>query len=280
MIERTEIDMQNLFFTYMELVSCRVYDDAKLLLNELVKKEVGREYGDGYYFDKETDEWLCRNVKYKNSETPSMVKLAIIDAMTGFLNNRDLISEEGTIAFEKSKVKDTAIIPFKKMDNDAARVRGWVLRWQKEPAITIKQDVHRISPKGKPIEVIAIKVFTYFVSIGTIKRNDMEGWYYVCNLKEISIVPPPVVWHDSKTSFSILVYLFLGNKKCFTHTRGALTHLFSKMFRIEDVTEITERLISNSIIQARKNGTLYTLKEEWYKRVPELKGFEPPEKKE
>jgi sulfur carrier protein ThiS len=35
MKERTEIDQQSLHFTYMELASCRTYDDARDLLNEL-----------------------------------------------------------------------------------------------------------------------------------------------------------------------------------------------------------------------------------------------------
>lgn len=40
MKERTEIDQQSLHFTYMELVSCRTYDDARDLLNELVTTEL------------------------------------------------------------------------------------------------------------------------------------------------------------------------------------------------------------------------------------------------
>lgn len=54
MKERTEIDQQSLHFTYMELASCRTYDDARDLLNELVTMEIGREYGDNYEFDEVT----------------------------------------------------------------------------------------------------------------------------------------------------------------------------------------------------------------------------------
>ncbi len=256
MIERTEIDMQNLHFTYMELVSCRVYDDAKLLLNKLVKKEVGREYGDSYYLDKETDEWLCREIKYKNSETPSVVKLAIIDAMVGFLNNRDLISEEGTIAFEKSKVKDTAIIPFKKMDNDVARVRGWVLRWQKEPAIKIDNEKFRFRPKSVSVRETAGKMFKYLVSIGRLESRAKGSWDYFCGMSDNEDEAIPMVWHKGLPSLCALVEVFFCNEIYFSYKKGIVKDFVCKMFVQENGLPITETSFKSSKTQSKTNGGL------------------------
>lgn len=260
MKERTEIDQQNLHFTYMELVSCRVYDDAKLLLNNLVVKELGREYGDKCHFDEKTDEWICDEVKYKNSVNPKVVKLAVCDAMTSFLNSRELISEEGTIAYEKSKVRDTSIIPFKRMDNDMIKVRDWVQRWQKEPAPKTKTGkVYRFRPKTIGVIEISLKMFDYYLSIGKVSDNSMETWKYVCGISD-SASNAPIVWHGDWPKLCALIAVFLCNELYFDFETGVRKHFLcekgKEVFVKESGEVLTDETLKGTIQETKNNGTL------------------------
>ena len=259
MKERTEIEQQNLHFTYMELASCGVYDDATSLLNDLVVKELGREYGDKYHFDEKTDEWICDEVKYRNSGNPKVVKLAVIDAMISFLNSQELISEEGTIAYEKSKVKDTAIIPFKRMDNDLQKVRGWVQRWQKEPAPKTKTGkLYRLQPKKNGVAEKALNMFDYYLSVGKVSENSKDTWKYVCG---ISKVPSnePIVWKGKWTELCTIIDVFLCNDLYFNFEKGVKKHFLCEHGKEKFVKEsgevLTEDILKGSIAQAKNNGT-------------------------
>lgn len=254
MKERTEVDTQNLYFTYMELASCKVYDDAKLLLDELVIKEIGREYGDNYYFDEETDEWLCEEIKYKNSQVPRIVKLAVTDSFTGFLNSRDLISEEATIAYEKAKVKDTTIIPFKRMDDDAKKVRNWVERWKKEPAPIIKEEkTIRLVPTelGK---TYAPLMYARLTNIGYIDANE-QSWNYLCGLTDTADNIQPIKWCKELFPLKVLIDNFFTDKTYFNVKWGALDFMY-KMLANKDGRAINrgscENIISNSMNKEEK----------------------------
>lgn len=259
MKERTEIEQQNLHFTYMELASCGVYDDATSLLNDLVVKELGREYGDKYHFDEKTDEWICDEVKYRNSGNPKVVKLAVIDAMISFLNSQELISEEGTIAYEKSKVKDTAIIPFKRMDNDLQKVRGWVQRWQKEPAPKTKTGkLYRLQPKNNGVAEKALNMFEDYLRIGKVSENSRDTWKYICG---ISKVPSnePIVWNGKWTELCTIIEVFLCNDLYFNFEKGVKKHFLCEHGKEKFVKEsgevLTEDILKGSIAQAKNNGT-------------------------
>lgn len=229
MKERTEIDQQNLHFTYMELVSCRVYDDAKLLLNNLVVKELGREYGDKCHFDEETDEWICDEVKYKNSVNPKVVKLAVCDAMKSFLNSRELISEEGTIAYEKSKVRDTTIIPFKRMDNDVKKVRDWVQRWQKEPAPIIKEEkAARLRPK-QGVDKYIEPMFLHLKELRNIDEQTIKApWDYLCGMTD-EIPKVRIKWTGGLFNLNVLIERFLIKNTYFDAPKGATSFICSLM---------------------------------------------------
>lgn len=258
MKERTEIDTQNLHFTYMELASCKVYDDAKMLLDELVIKEIGREYGDNYYYDEETDEWLCKEIKYKNSQVPRIVKLAVIDSITGFLNNRELISEEATIAYEKAKVKDTTIIPFKRMDDDAKKVRNWVERWKKEPVPKIIQKKSfRLRPKSNSVIQNIGNVFDYLVKIGRIDTDSKEMWNYLCGVIESIEVKKPIIWHGEWTTLTALIEVFLCDKNYFEFEKGVRKYFICDNMFINDKGKyLTEDILGNTKQQSNGNGTL------------------------
>lgn len=260
MKERTEIDRQNLHFTYMELASCRVYDDAKLLLNDLVVKELGREYGDKYHFDEETDEWICDEVKNKNSINPKVVKLAVIDAMTSFLNNRELISEEATIAYERSKTKDTAIIPFKRMDNDMRKVRDWVQRWQKEPAPIIKEEkVARLRPTELGRKCAPL-MYEQLIKINRIEANE-QSWNYLCGLTDETNGVKPIRWLGDEFSLKVLIDNFFNKKLYFDRERGAINFLYSCLADKEG-NVINQRSVKTII-----NNSLYKDAKETHRRI-------------
>ena len=259
MKERTEIEQQNLHFTYMELASCGVYDDATSLLNDLVVKELGREYGDKYHFDEKTDEWICDEVKYRNSGNPKVVKLAVIDAMISFLNSQELISEEGTIAYEKSKVKDTAIIPFKRMDNDLQKVRGWVQRWQKEPAPKTKTGkLYRLQPKNNGVAEKALNMFKHYLSIDKVSENSRDTWKYVCGITKVPS-NEPIVWKGKWTELCTIIDVFLCNDLYFNFEKGVKKHFLCEHGKEKFVKEsgevLTEDILKGSIAQAKNNGT-------------------------
>lgn len=246
MKERTEIDQQSLHFTYMELASCRTYDDARDLLNELVTMEIGREYGDNYEFDEETDEFICDEVKYKNSVNPKVVKLAVTDAMTSFLNSRELISEEATIAYEKSKVKDTSIIPFKRMDNDMRKVRDWVQRWQKEPAPIIKEDK---TPRLRPTELgkkYAPLMYEHLKEIGYIEAN-AQSWNYLCGLTDETNDFTPVRWLTTDFLLKVLIDNFFTKPIYFDVEDGALKATLYKCLADDEGNEIKKKSIEVAI---------------------------------
>ena len=259
MKERTEIEQQNLHFTYMELASCGVYDDATSLLNDLVVKELGREYGDKYHFDEKTDEWICDEVKYRNSGNPKVVKLAVIDAMISFLNSQELISEEGTIAYEKSEVKDTAIIPFKRMDNDLQKVRGWVQRWQKEPAPKTKTGkLYRLQPNNNGVAEKALNMFEYYLSVGKVSENSRDTWKYVCGITKVPS-NEPIVWNGKWTELCTIIDVFLCNDLYFNFEKGVKKHFLCEHGKEKFVKEsgevLTEDILKGSIAQAKNNGT-------------------------
>lgn len=260
MKERTEIEQMNLSLTYMKLASCRVYDDATSLLNDLVVKELGREYGDKYHFDEETDEFICDEVKYRNSVNPKVVKLAVIDAMASYLRSRELISGEGTITYEKSKVKDTAIIPFKRMDNDVLKVRDWVQRWQKEPAPKTKTDkLYRLQCKSLGVAEKALNIFEYYLSYGKVSENNKDTWEYICG---ISNVPPnePMVWYGKWPELCTIIEVFLCNDLYFNFEKGVKKHFLCEHGKEKFIKEsgevLTEDILKGSIAQAKSNGTL------------------------
>lgn len=269
MKERTEIDTQNLHFTYMELASCKVYDDAKLLLDELVIKEIGREYGDNYTYDEETDEWLCTEIKYKNSQVPRIVKLAVIDSFTGFLNSRELISEEATIAYEKAKVKDTTIIPFKRMDDDAKKVRNWVERWKKEPAPIIGEEkTIRLVPTelGK---TYAPLMYAHLTNIGYIDVNE-QSWNYLCGLTDTADNIQPIKWCKELFPLKVLIDSFFKSETYFIVKRGALSFMY-KMLADKEGCKINrkscENIINNKMNDKKtsKGETREKEIEEWQK---------------
>ena len=273
MKERTEIDQQSLHFTYMELASCRTYDDARDLLNELVTTEIGREYGDKYHFNEETDEYICDEVKYKNSVNPKVVKLAVIDAMTSFLNSRELLSEEGTIAYEKAKAKDTAIIQFKRMDNDMRKVRDWVQRWQKEPAPKTKTGkVYRLRPKTeKSVNQNIGNVFHYFVSIGCLDEESVDMWEYLCGYRDSVKNKRPISWHGEWTKLCALIEVFLCNETYFMFEKGVRKHFIcDNMFVNDKGTILSERNLASSIEQAKNNGSLDREKEQLEKVIEQV----------
>ena len=260
MKERTEIDQQSLHFTYMELASCRTYDDARDLLNELVTTEIGREYGDKYHFNEETDEYICDEVKYKNSVNPKVVKLAVIDAMTSFLNSRELLSEEGTIAYEKAKAKDMAIIQFKRMDNDMRKVRDWVQRWQKEPAPkTNKVKLFRLRPKTMGVTEISLRMFDYYLKIGKVSEESRGTWKYLCGISDNNN-NAPIVWHGEWTKLCAFIVAFLCNELYFDFENGVRKHFlceYGKEIFVKDSGEVlTEETLKGTISQAKHNGTL------------------------
>lgn len=269
MKERTEIDTQNLHFAYMELASCKVYDDAKLLLDELVIKEIGREYGDNYYFDEETDEWLCEEIKYKNSQVPRIVKLAVIDSITDFLNSRELISEEATIAYEKAKVKDTTIIPFKRMDDDAKKVRNWVDRWKKEPAPIIGEEkTIRLVPTelGK---TYAPLMYAHLTNIGYIDVNE-QSWNYLCGLTDTADNIEPIKWCKDLFPLKVLIDSFFKSETYFIVKRGALSFMYDMLADKEGCKinrKSCESIINNKMNDKKtsKGETREREIEEWQK---------------
>lgn len=258
MKERTEIDQQNLFFTYMELASCKCYDDARILLNDLVVEELGREYGDKYHFDEETDEWICDEVKYKNSANAKVVKLAVIDEMTSFLNRQELLSEEGTIAFEKSKVKDTAIIPFNRMDNDMRKVRDWLGRWKKEAAPIIKKEK---TPRLRPTEAgkkYAPLMYKHLQEIAYIDANE-QSWNYLCGLTDETNDFKPIRWLKTNFLLKVLIDNFLTKRTYFSVEAGAIKDTLYNSLADPEGNKINQKSVEVAITnrqgeERRKSG--------------------------
>ena len=260
MRERTEIDMQNLHFALMELAICKVYDDAKALLDELVTKEIGREYGDDYDFDKETGEWHCKEIKFKNSAKPNVVKLAVVDTMTSILDNHELISEEGTIAWEKSKVIDTAIMPFKRMDKELDRVRNWVQRWEKEPAPKTKKEItYRLIPKSEGVNGKTSLIFNYYVKCGNLLEKDRDTWDYVCGISDKD-PKVPIVWYGEWPMLCTFIASFLENELYFYFKNGVRKHFICKVgeerFTQYGGNVLTAETLKGEIAQSKTNGTL------------------------
>lgn len=237
MKERTEIDIQNLYFTYAKLASCRVYDDAKVMLNELVTAELGREYGDEYDFDEGADEWLCKEIKYKNSIDSHIVKLAIIDAMTHYLDAHDLISEEGTIGFVQSKVIDSSIIPFKRMDNDAKKVREWLERWKTDSFLVRSKEGYQsflsyIGTNGNPIDH-----YNALVKNGRLDKTEtpLGNWLAFCGKGKVK-EEFKINIHGNSKDINALYYEYFRartpdtNKRVFYESRTKFKEEFRRVF--------------------------------------------------
>ena len=242
MKERTEIDRSNLHFTYMELAICNVYDVARTLLNELLAKEIGREYGDDYDFDEESDKWICKEIKYKNSNDPKVVKRAVVDALTIYLKERERISEEGTIVWEKSKVIDTAIMPFKRMDDELDKVCNWVQYWKKEQAPTAEEK--RLRPiKGK--EQYVDIMFERLIKYGYFDKDESkETWCYLCGTNDNK--PDKLLyWKGDTFAFCVLYDKFLASadNKYFEFKNGLQPFIVS-LFGYTNVASFKSRLSS------------------------------------
>ncbi len=276
MEERTFINSMDVHTLLMSLENCACYDSAKELLNAFVRDCTGKEY--------ETE----GGIKHYNSKNPSDIKqetLVVIDESISAFNDIDEASERGMVCGRKElesqgiMCDDGGVIAkFREMRRKRSKVAAYIDIWRKEPAIKIKGDIHRISPIGEHVKTIARKVFLFFVNTGYLKESDKNSWEYICNLNQISKVPPQIIWNSTLISFSVLTFLFLGNRKLFNNTHGARRNLFCKMFLQKDGSTISEDDLKGSLINAKANGTLNELKKNWFSHVPELKNFEPLEK--